>query len=58
MGARVIPDFAKAATAETLWLPAVNNSGQFGRWMFLEISDPWDAKSTIRATIARESVVT
>jgi type III restriction enzyme len=40
---------AKVATARTLWVPAVNNHGGFGRWAFLEISDPWDAKNTIRA---------
>jgi type III restriction enzyme len=40
---------AKVETARTLWVPAVNNHGGFGRWSFLEISDPWDAKSTIRA---------
>jgi type III restriction enzyme len=42
---------AKVATARTLWVPAINNHGGFGRWAFLEISDPWDAKNTIRATI-------
>ncbi len=40
---------AKVATARTLWVPAVNNHGSFGRWAFIEISDPWDAKNTIRA---------
>ena len=45
---------AKVETARTLWVPAVNNHGGFGRWAFLEISDPWDAKSTIRAKIAAE----
>jgi type III restriction enzyme len=44
----------KVETARTLWVPAVNNDGRFGRWAFLEISDPWDAKHTIRATIAGE----
>jgi type III restriction enzyme len=42
---------AKVATARTLWVPAINNHGGFGRWAFIEISDPWDAKNTIRATI-------
>jgi len=45
---------AKVETARSLWVPAVNNHGGFGRWGFLEISDPWDAKNTIRATIAVE----
>jgi len=40
---------AKVSTARNLWVPAVNNHGGFGRWAFLEISDPWDAKNTIRA---------
>ncbi len=39
----------KVATAKLLWVPAVNNHGGFGRWAFLEITDPWDAKNIIRA---------
>ncbi len=42
----------KAATARTLWIPAINNHGAYGRWNFIEIGDPWDAKNTIRAAIA------
>ena len=38
----------KVATAKTLWIPAVNNEGLFGRWQFLEIEDPWDAQNIIR----------
>ena len=40
---------AKVATARTLWVPAVNNHGGFGRWSFIEVADPWDAQSLIRA---------
>jgi type III restriction enzyme len=40
---------AKVATARNLWVPAVNNAGTWGRWDFIEIADPWDAKNTIRA---------
>jgi type III restriction enzyme len=40
---------AKVSTARTLWVPAVNNHGGFGRWAFLEISDPWDAMNAIRS---------
>ncbi len=43
---------AKVETARTLWAPAVNNDGRFGRWAFLEISDPWDAKETMRGFLA------
>ena len=40
---------AKVATAKSLWVPAVNNHGRFGRWAFLNITDPWkDGESTIR----------
>ncbi len=41
----------KAATAQTLWVPAVNNQGGFGRWAFLEITDPWDVKNILRKFI-------
>jgi len=37
-------------------VPAVNNHGGFGRWAFIEIVDPWDAKNTIRAFIQGENV--
>jgi type III restriction enzyme len=43
---------AKVATARSLWVPAVNNHGGFGRWAFVEISDPWDAENTIRASVS------
>ena len=39
---------AKVDTAKALWVPAVNNHGGFGKWDFIEISDPWDAKNLIR----------
>ena len=47
---------AKAATARNLWVPAVNNHGGFGRWAFLEITDPWDAENTIRAFLQGKNV--
>lgn len=42
---------AKVVTARTLWVPAVNNHGGYGRWDFIEIADPWDAKNLIRAQL-------
>lgn len=39
---------AKVATARTLWVPAVNNHGDFGHWDFVEITDPWNAATEIR----------
>lgn len=43
---------AKVATARTLWVPAVNNHGGYGRWGFIEIDDPWNAERTLRATLS------
>ena len=39
---------AKVATARTLWVPAINNHGGFGRWGFIEVADPWNAQNLIR----------
>lgn len=44
---------AKTSTARNLWVPAVNIHGAFGRWSFIEITDPWDAKNTILAKIGK-----
>ena len=40
---------AKPTTAQTLWVPAINNHSEFGRWAFVEIVDPWDAKNVIQS---------
>jgi type III restriction enzyme len=50
-GERTKDKAAKVSTARNLWVPAVNNHGGFGRWAFLEIADPWDAKNTIRSLL-------
>jgi type III restriction enzyme len=42
---------AKVATARTLWVPAINNHGGFGRWAFVEVNDPWDAQNLIRGCL-------
>lgn len=39
---------AKVATARDPCIPAVSNHGVFGKWVFLEIRDPWNAKTEIR----------
>ena len=39
---------AKVSTAQTLWVPAVNNATAWGRWACVEISDPWNAKNSVR----------
>jgi len=53
-GQRDADKAAKVATARNLWIPAVNNAGTWGRWAFVEISDPWDAKNTILAFIKEQ----
>jgi len=49
------------ATTRTLWLPAVNKAANFGRWDYVEIRDPWEAKSLIRrhlgATTTEQSML-
>ena len=42
---------AKVSTARSFWIPAINNAGNFGRWGFIEISDPWNSMSAIRTNI-------
>ena len=44
---------AKVATARNLWVPAVSNAGTWGRWAFIETSDPWDAKNLLRGMIEK-----
>jgi type III restriction enzyme len=44
---------AKVSTARTLWVPAINNHGGFGRWAFIEIADPWNAENLIRASLQK-----
>ena len=43
---------SKVATAEHLWVPAVNAWGGLGRWAFLEVTDPWDAEHLVRLATA------
>jgi type III restriction enzyme len=44
---------AKVSAATTLWVPAVNNHAALGRWLFLEILDPWNAKTLILEAIGK-----
>ena len=43
----------KVNTVNTMWVPAVNNAGEFGEWAFLEITDPWDMQNTIREFMSK-----
>ena len=46
---------AKVSTARNLWVPAINNDGRFGQWAFLELRDPWNAKTEIAAFLENRS---
>jgi type III restriction enzyme len=46
---------AKVSMARTLWVPSVNSHGAFGRWAFLEIEDPWNAKNAMRTFLVQLS---
>ena len=52
-GERDAEKAAKVATARNLWVPAVNNAGTWGRWDFIEITDPWNAERTIRQRLTK-----
>jgi type III restriction enzyme len=52
-GQERIDKTAKVSTAKNLWIPAVNQHGGFGRWAFIEITEPWNAENEINAYISR-----
>ena len=41
----------KKSTMETYWVPGVNNSGQFGRWAFVEFTDMFQMEEDFAAQI-------
>ena len=50
-GERKKDKVAKVEAARTYWVPSVNNLGEYGRWGFAEITDPWEAADLIAATV-------
>lgn len=42
----------RVATAREQWMPGVNALGRFGRWDFIEITDPWNAENDIRSHLS------
>jgi len=46
---------AKVITARDLWVPAVNAHGGFGQWAFIEVTDPWNTQTLIRASLRRDT---
>jgi type III restriction enzyme len=51
-GERGEKKIAKVSTARNLWIPAVNTYGTFGRWSFIEITDPTNLQTEIRHHLA------
>ncbi len=47
---------AKAEAARTLWAPALNNAGGWGRWAFFEARDPWNLRTELRAWLAERDL--
>lgn len=41
----------KTKTARELWIPAINNAGEYGKWEFLEIQDIHDTQNLIRSKV-------
>ena len=44
----------KKTTMETYWVPGVNNSGQHGRWAFVEFTDVYQMEADFEARLAAE----
>lgn len=45
------PTWAKADTARNQWCAAVNNAGEFGRWGYIEVGNPFDAHAVLHTAI-------
>lgn len=52
-GERDIDDQIKAETMRTLWVPGVNNLGDWGRWAFIELRDPWNMADDYAAELVK-----
>jgi len=48
---------AKVRTARDLWVPAVNAHGGFGRWRFVEVTDPYDCRADLATAIAGQPLL-
>ena len=43
----------KKETMETYWVPGINNSGQFGRWAFVELTDVFTMQSDFEQKVQK-----
>jgi type III restriction enzyme len=44
----------KKSTMDSYWIPGVNNSGQFGRWAFIEFTDVYQIQSGFNTKVEGE----
>jgi type III restriction enzyme len=44
----------KKSTMDSYWIPGVNNSGQFGRWGFVEFTDVYQIQSGFNTKVESE----
>ena len=49
--AQVAPTREKAETTRNLWVPAVNNTGTFGRWGYVELRNPGTFRADLTTAI-------
>jgi hypothetical protein len=47
MNPQISPIDVEIPAPRALWVPAVNNHGSLGRWMFVEVDDPWNVENLI-----------
>jgi len=46
---------AKVDTVRNLWVPAVNNADRFGRWHFVEVTDPYEVPGILDALTSQQA---
>ena len=44
----------KVKTAQDLWVPAINNFGNYGKWAILEVQDIHETQNLIRAGMNKD----
>jgi type III restriction enzyme len=52
-GERDVDDQIKAETMRSLWVPGVNNLGDWGRWGFVELKDAFDMETDYSAQVTK-----
>jgi type III restriction enzyme len=53
-GQDLLTKSAKVDAAVNHWVPGVNAAETFGRWAFLEVTDPWSAEGSVDGLLAAQ----